>query len=200
MGIEDIFMISGAILGSVGGAAAIIFAFSTWLGHVWANRILEKDKLKYSTELEKIKTQLQNESQKQNLMFSLYFEGQFKIYNNLWVSLIELQNGVEALWDEASQRNLKSFVAALKNAKKSIKQSALLIEPHHYNEILSAIDELESYRAGKEQLILARADLRNIDNYAIEDIIDGNRHNRERITNFVDTMLVKMRAQIGGVS
>ena len=107
-------MVASAILGSVGGASLIIIGLSSWLGKVWANRILEKDKLKYTSELEKIKAQLQSESQKQHLMFSMYFEGQFKLYNDLWVSLSELQSGVEALWSEASAHNLKSFVTAVR--------------------------------------------------------------------------------------
>lgn len=200
MNIDEVFMVSGAILGSVGGAVAIIFGFSTWLGKVWASRILEKDKLKYTSELEKIKVQLQSESQKQHLMFSLYFEGQFKLYNDLWMSLSELQNGVEALWSEASTRNLKTFVSCVRKAKKQIRDSALLIEPEHYNEIMSAIEDLENYRSGKEQLIFARRDLANIDQWQIEEIIGENRHNRERITNFVNMMLEKMRAQIGGTN
>ena len=198
MNIDEIFMVSGAILGSVGGAAAIIFGLSTWLGKVWANRILEKDKLKYSSELEVIKKQLQSETQKQQLMFSMYFEGQFKLYNDLWVSLAELQNGVEALWSEANTRNLKSFVSAVKKAKKQIRDSALLIEPEHYDEIMEAIENLEKYRAGKEDLIFARRDLSSIEQWKIQEIIDENQNNREKITAFIDLMLNKMRAQISG--
>lgn len=198
MNTEDIFMVAGAILTSVGGAAVIIFAFSSWLGHVWANRILEKDKLKYSSELEKIKTKLNNESQKQNLMFSMYFEGQFKLYNDLWISLSELQNGVDALWTEASPKNLKLFVSIIKKAKKQIRHSALLIEPQHYDDIMNAIDELEEYRSGKEELIFARGDLTYVDDFEVDRIINENRHIKKRITYFVDTMLANMRLQIGG--
>ncbi|MCW9059920.1 MAG: hypothetical protein OQL11_13715 [Gammaproteobacteria bacterium] len=105
MDATDVFLVSGAILASAGGAAAIIFGLSSWLGKVWANRILEQDKLRYTSELEKIKNKLQAESQQRQLMFSLYFEGQFKLYNDLWMSLSELQDGVESLWSEASRRN-----------------------------------------------------------------------------------------------
>jgi len=94
MDISDIFKISGAILGSVGGAAVIIVGLSTWLGKVWANRIFEKDKLRYTSELEKVKNDLKRETEKHNFVFSLYFEGQFKLYNDLWLSLSELQDGV----------------------------------------------------------------------------------------------------------
>ena len=139
MNTKEVFTISAAILGSVGGAAAIIFGLSSWLGKVWANRILEKDKLKYTTELEKIKTELQGASQKQNLIFSLYFEGQFKLYNDLWISLSELQSRVEDLWAEATPRNLKKFALALRKAKSKIRSSALLIEPQHYKDIMNAI-------------------------------------------------------------
>ncbi len=34
MNVTEVFKISGVILGSVGGAVAIIFAFSSWLGKV----------------------------------------------------------------------------------------------------------------------------------------------------------------------
>ena len=53
--------IIGVVLGSFGGAAAIIFWLSSWLGKVWANRILEQDKPKYEKELEAIKVELGRE-------------------------------------------------------------------------------------------------------------------------------------------
>lgn len=198
MDIDEIFKVSAAIISSVGGAAVIMFVLSSWLGKVWANRILEKDKLLYSSELERIKNQLHAESDKQKFVFSLYFEGQFKIYNDLWVSLSELQSGVDLLWTEANKRNLRAFVSALKTAKIKIRNSALLIDPEHYKEIMEVITNLENYRVGKEQLIDARRSLENVTLNEIEDIIEHNRDNRQKISLFVDHMLEKMRAQIGG--
>jgi len=198
MNTTEIFQVSAAVIGSVGGAAAIIFGLSTWLGKVWANRILEQDKLKYSSELEKIKNKLQSESEKQNLMFSLYFEGQFKLYNDLWISLSELHNGVELLWAEANVKNLKNFISVLSKAKKQIRNSALLIEPNHYQEIMEVIESLESYHVGKERLINARRHIEHVSSSEIQGIIEQNSHNREKINIFVERMLEKMREQIGG--
>lgn len=198
MSIDEIFKISSAILGSVGGAAVIIFALSSWLGKVWANRILEKDRLKYSTELERIKNQLHSEAEKQQFVFSLYFEGQFKLYNDLWVSLSELQNEVEKLWAEASTRNLRTFVSALSKAKQQIRNSALLIDQNHYKEIMDVIDSLENYHVGKEKLINTRRNIENVSQGEIHEIIERNRHNRERINTFVEHMLDEMRGQISG--
>ena len=72
MSIDEIFKISGAILGSVGGAAVIIVGLSSWLGKVWANRILEKDKLAYSSELERIKNKLHRCGKTAICFFSLF--------------------------------------------------------------------------------------------------------------------------------
>lgn len=41
---EDAFRFSTAILTSLGVGAAIVFAFSSWLGKVWAVRILDKER------------------------------------------------------------------------------------------------------------------------------------------------------------
>lgn len=38
------FEVAGAILFSIGSAGVILFALSSWLGKVWANRILERER------------------------------------------------------------------------------------------------------------------------------------------------------------
>jgi len=194
---DDIFNIAAAILASVGGSAIIIIGLSSWLAKVWANRILEKDKLKYSSELEKIKDTLQKENEKQKLVFSIYFEGQFKIYNNLWLSLVNLENEVDKLWQSATNTNLSSFVKAIQKAKKQIKDSALLIEKEHYTQILENLKSFEDYRIGKETLIEHR-NYNSIDENEIKNLIRDNGTQREQITLFINDMLEKMRVQIGG--
>lgn len=197
MDYDDIFNIAAAILASVGGSTIIIIALSSWLAKVWANRILEKDKLKYSSELEKIKATLEKENEKQKLIFSIYFEGQFKIYNNLWLSLVNLENEVDKLWLSATNTNLSSFVKAIQKAKKQIKDSALLIEKEHYIQILKNLKSFEDYRIGKETLIEKR-NYDSISESEIKYLIHSNRTQREQITLFTNDMLEKMRIQIGG--
>ena len=194
---EEIFKIAGAILTSVGGAAIIMMALSSWLGKVWANRILEKDKLKYTSELENIKVKLQSESVKQQLVFSLYFEGQFKIYNDLWLALSELESEVDKLWESATTANLRSFIRSVQKAKKQIRNSALLIEKEHYDQIMENLKAFEEYRVGKKSLISLR-NLDSINDGEINALIENNRQRREQISSFTNTMLEKMRIQIGG--
>ncbi len=71
---EDSFQIITAALGAVGGSTIIILGLSSWLGKVWANRILEQDKFKYSQELESLRSSTQNFHSSLSLTNATYFE------------------------------------------------------------------------------------------------------------------------------
>ena len=63
MGLKEIAAIAGTILASLGGGAAIVFAFSSWLGKVWANRLMEKERAEYNKELERLKSEFLKETE-----------------------------------------------------------------------------------------------------------------------------------------
>lgn len=50
---EDILKIVAGVLASIGGGGAIVFGLSSWLGKVWADRLLEKERASYAKDLEK---------------------------------------------------------------------------------------------------------------------------------------------------
>jgi hypothetical protein len=87
----DIFEIGGAVMLSLGGASVLIFAFSSWLGKVWAERILSREKAKYAEQLEEFKKKLtlETESHKVRLKKSEFiFAKEFEAASSL-VSLIK---------------------------------------------------------------------------------------------------------------
>lgn len=55
---EDVFKFITAAVASVGVAGAVIFALSSWLGKVWATRILDREKSTLNKELEATKREL----------------------------------------------------------------------------------------------------------------------------------------------
>lgn len=55
---SEVWSIALSVLASLGGGGVIIFAFSNWLGKIWASRIMESEKARYSHELEKSKAEL----------------------------------------------------------------------------------------------------------------------------------------------
>lgn len=61
--LKDLFALSGVILASLGGGAAVIFGFSSWLGKVWANRLMTKEKAEYAQELESLRSRLTQDTE-----------------------------------------------------------------------------------------------------------------------------------------
>jgi len=55
---NEIFQIISGVIISVGGAGAIIWKLSSYLGEIWAKRHLESIKKEYQKEIETYKTQL----------------------------------------------------------------------------------------------------------------------------------------------
>lgn len=67
---NEIFKISAAILGSLGGGVLIVGAFANWLGDLWAKRLIQKEKKKLDEEIESYKVKLK----KSEFIFQKEFE------------------------------------------------------------------------------------------------------------------------------
>jgi len=89
---EEIWEISLAVLSSLGGGALILFAFSTWLGKVWASRILEKDRLKYQNEMELIKSDITKKIHEHNVAVSRIDSHRAETIQKLYAQLVECFN------------------------------------------------------------------------------------------------------------
>ena len=62
MKFQEILNVALTILASLGGGAAIIFLFSNWLGKVWAERIMQKERAAFERELTQLKSKLEKEN------------------------------------------------------------------------------------------------------------------------------------------
>ena len=89
MNSAEIWNLALAIIASLGGGGAIVFGLSTFLGKVWANRILERDKLKYQTEMEAIKSSINKKIHEHNVAVSRVDAQRSEAVKELYVSLIE---------------------------------------------------------------------------------------------------------------
>ncbi|WP_277407834.1 hypothetical protein [Lacrimispora xylanisolvens] len=97
MEVKEVFEIAGAVLASLGGGAAIVFGLSSWLGKVWANRILENEKAEHIKDLEQYKRELSEELEKVKSLNdkALYvskaqYDNEFRIYTEIWSALHEV--------------------------------------------------------------------------------------------------------------
>lgn len=62
MNFEDLLSVSTVIIGSIGSAGAIIFGMSSWLGKVWASRLMNTEKFKHQQELLVITENIKNKN------------------------------------------------------------------------------------------------------------------------------------------
>ena len=65
MTFQDAISIGGSIIASLGGGAVIVFALSNWLGKVWAERLMQRERHEYATQLERQQNSLRLASEEQ---------------------------------------------------------------------------------------------------------------------------------------
>lgn len=62
---DEIFKVAAAIIASIGGAGVIIFGLSSYLGRVWSERLMRKERHRFEEQLSKLKEELRRESEAQ---------------------------------------------------------------------------------------------------------------------------------------
>ncbi len=60
---EEIWKTTAAILTALGGGGVIVAAFSGWLGKLWAEKLMAKEKAKYEVELAELRSKLEKNNQ-----------------------------------------------------------------------------------------------------------------------------------------
>lgn|SRR3989338_461462 len=206
---SDIFKVIGSVIFSIGGASALIFFFSSWLGKVWANRILADDKAKYQREIEVLKNNFNKQlvyykSQLELARASLsrYSENQFYLYSELWGQLCDLKNSGDRLWDRADNNRLLDFSKHLRKTKEYVMKGALLIEDEHYGQLTDLLEQFSNFNFNKKRLIdLRQADVGgNVYTQALGEfgIIEENRAAKENYDRLLVLIKESFQKRIKG--
>lgn len=87
MTIADGLTIIATAIFSLGGGGAIVIALSSWLGRVWAGRILEQDRAKYQQALETELERVRGDREKSVFVHRIQFEAEFRAYQEVWDGL-----------------------------------------------------------------------------------------------------------------
>jgi len=85
----DAFEIAQAVLLSMGGGSLIVFTLSSFLGKVWAKRILQSEKQEHDKELSKYKAQLDLLLHKDSLNYQQKLD-LYKVVSNPLIELVAL--------------------------------------------------------------------------------------------------------------
>lgn len=65
MAVEDILYIALTIIGSLGGGGAIVFGLSNWLGKLWDDRLMQRERQNHEVELEHLRSSLTSSTNQQ---------------------------------------------------------------------------------------------------------------------------------------
>jgi len=189
---NEIFQIISGVLISVGGAGAIIWKLSSYLGKIWAEKHLESIKKEYQKEIESYRAQLDMLKK-----ISLRYSGQqFKLYTKLWRSLYDLKSKADRLWEEANEQNLKKFSQQLKKTIDEIEKSYLFIEENHYQELKSLLKQFSEYSFGKTKLVQIYKQGIGVDRYKIKEWINHNRERKKEYEKLIDKIKKDLKKQI----
>lgn len=205
---QEIFMVSGAILGSLllgsGIVAAIVKFAADWI----SKRTLDHYNNQHSKELEDLKAKYLQalaktnfELEKAQRRHQLYSQSQFELYNSLWMQLVYTRRLADDLWQDANPQRLPSFADQIGQTKHVIEMNMLLIEEEHYNQLVKLMDEFESFKVGKQSLIELRKSsvddiLANISD--VTQMIAVNGESKKRYDELVSQIGNSFRKQIHG--
>ena len=186
------------ILASSGGSALVVGGLSTWVGKVWANRILESEKARYSQQIEILKSELTKKQANEKRVS----DAQFDLYSQLWSKLQDLRSAGADLWDVADSRTYANYINALYGAHDATLKGRIILPDEIYTELRSLIDVFRNYQLGKQKLIDIRSpgELdRNLelDDYRLHDQILDNERYKNQYEDLLDKLATTIKTGIG---
>lgn len=107
MSTSNIYEIAFAVIGSVGGAGVIIFGLSSWLGKIWASRLMQKEVSKHAEKLESLKSELKKLETEHLVKFTGLHEKQAEIIAQLYNKLYEVNRCRDTLTLQLQCREIK---------------------------------------------------------------------------------------------
>ena len=179
---------------------AIIILGLTWWIKFLADKKLDNYKSSNQSDLEKSKSDLAL-----NLDISKrYSLEQFKLYNELWISLCDSKVGSDNLWEVANIKNVKAFAQQLKKTENQIDRHSLLIEDQHYLNLKNLINDFYQFKFGKITLYELRNN--NSNNYdsqlqvdQIKEVIDRNKEIKDKYSSLLVYLKEDFKRQIRGI-
>lgn len=172
----------------------IISGFISGMIMFFAQRSYRQDDLE---EIEKIKSSLSKDRDFFIMQMKIFSETRFKIFNELWINLTELEYQVSNLWNEGVSANkIKKLSKAVYQTEKKIKESVLVIDNDHIRRLNELIETLKNYQISKKRLL----DIDDVDEYTsneIQNLIHRNFSLYQQYKDLKGEVLISMKAKLG---
>lgn len=133
----DIVKIVAGVIAALGGGGAIVVGLSSWLGKVWADRLMVKETAKFREDLERLTKQLE----RKNYVSKVRFDAEFAIYRELSVITDDMVRAICLLYasgelkvkNEADiEERCKKACISSSNFNKVLAKNAMFISQETY--------------------------------------------------------------------
>ena len=153
----NVWSVAGAVIWSLGGGAFLVLALSSWLGKVWAARILEQDRLRYQSALAQFQHDMDQASRRLQVYLDkalhvhrVQFETEFAAMKVIWEKVMKARGTMAALRpvfsiapveetpaerDERLQARIREFNTALGELKDAIFNNSPFISEALFHEL-----------------------------------------------------------------
>lgn len=183
---------SGILAGGIG--VPTIVGLSAWLGKVWANRILEKDRTRYQTQMESLLQDLRTRESKELFVHRLQFEKEFEIYRQLWTAVLALGRATREFRDlkmgasKPEAEIVKDFVDAFNKLNNVVFDNRPFFAPDVFEKTKMTLDlalEIDRSRAKKSLWEEANA----VSDKHTEKLIELAEHIQDTLDKINDSIL-----------
>ena len=209
------------LLAALGGAGVVVLGLSAFLGKVWseriigrermaaarelehermfANRALEHEKAQFSRELELLRAELQATNDHSRRVT----DARFALYADVWERLQRLRDAGDDLWRNATRLTAEQFGLAFLEAKAATNRGRLILREHDYQELQQVFATFAQYDLGKRKLITLRSveDIRDDAHRVRPDVIamqiEQNGVARQRYDELIDQIARQFRGTLG---
>lgn len=144
-------------------------------------------------QLENLKDEFRSQNYEFLTKLRLNYETQFKVYNELWAHLTELEIVVEELWSkDLTPDGVRALAKAVNETYAKVKEAALIIDEQDLVRLRNILHTLMNYKAGTQKL-LALEEINEDSTNEIQQQIYLNFNLRSEYVELKLQMLSKMR-------
>lgn len=131
---SDAFRVITAAIVSLGGGSALVWGMSSWLGKVWAARILERERATYAKELENRKAELTRLTAEHQIRYTRLHERQAEVISEVYAKLEDLHDAVRFLAKLSPSPVEQERIHELHNARQHAADASRELEHYFYRQ------------------------------------------------------------------
>jgi len=178
------------VLAVIGGVGVILLILFEFLGHIWRDRLKERERRITERELQNINHR--------RIQADEFLSSQYEVYIELWKSLQSLKLLVDTLWDRATMDNIVLVANQLRVTKTKVNNWSIFFSSDHLRQLNKLFTSLEQLEAGKTRLVEIRT-RQDVAEYMVSDIeyqINKNRQYRDQFMDLLETLRTSFQEKL----